>query len=116
MSACDQTLLQQCFTSVQQNDTPPEIRHHCAVKVWFRQVLRCLVMTGSVVSSIDFYVEGHRVCAGTFAAVYSIPSATFNKIVLKGEKEWVTYNDTKTARNRSDRPTLLAEATTWWQQ
>eukprot|EP00965_Chrysotila_dentata_P241761 6204475-Pleurochrysis_carterae.AAC.1 len=74
-------------------------------------------MTGSTVPSnvLDYNIEGHRVCAGTFAAVYSIPLSTLPKLagnVLKGHQEWVTYNDTKTTQTRRDCPSLLAEATT----
>eukprot|EP00965_Chrysotila_dentata_P052406 1738426-Pleurochrysis_carterae.AAC.1 len=76
-------------------------------------------MTGPVVSSIDYNIEGHRICSGTFAAVYSIPQSTLNRIVfnvLKGDKEGVTYNDSRVSETRRDRPSLLAEATTWWRQ
>eukprot|EP00965_Chrysotila_dentata_P051642 1714297-Pleurochrysis_carterae.AAC.1 len=70
------------------NDTPLQV-NHLAVKVWFCLVFRCRVMTGSVVSSIYYRVEGHRICAGTFAAVYASSQSTFNRIicnVLRGDK------------------------------
>eukprot|EP00965_Chrysotila_dentata_P259262 6213497-Pleurochrysis_carterae.AAC.1 len=57
-------------------ETDPKVRNHRAVRVWFQLVYRCCVMLGSTVTSIDDQVEGHRVCAGTFAAVYAIPSST----------------------------------------
>eukprot|EP00965_Chrysotila_dentata_P027445 911165-Pleurochrysis_carterae.AAC.1 len=37
------------------------------------------------------------------------PQSTFNKIVfnvLKGDKEWVTYNDSRIAQTRRDRPNV----------
>eukprot|EP00965_Chrysotila_dentata_P038683 1284708-Pleurochrysis_carterae.AAC.1 len=75
-------------------------------------------MNGSVVASIDYRVEGHRVCSGAFAAVYSIPDSTMKDIarkVLAGDQQWVTYAMSATAKPKSDRPTLVMEATTWWQ-
>eukprot|EP00965_Chrysotila_dentata_P121425 4014123-Pleurochrysis_carterae.AAC.1 len=41
---------------------------------------------------------------------------TIARNVLAGDKEWVAYNDTKTADARRDRSTLLMEATAWWSQ
>eukprot|EP00965_Chrysotila_dentata_P029757 989254-Pleurochrysis_carterae.AAC.1 len=99
-------------------DTTSKVGNHRAVRVWFRLVYRCRLKMGTTVTSIDYQLECHRVCAGTFAAVYAIPPTTMKKLasnVLKGDREWVTYNDTKTAQTQSDRPTLLAEATSWWQ-
>eukprot|EP00965_Chrysotila_dentata_P017177 570183-Pleurochrysis_carterae.AAC.1 len=70
------------------------------------------------VSSIVLRVEGHRVCVGAFAAVHKIAPATIGKImrnVRRGDREWVTYESTATTK-ASDRPTLLSEATAWWEQ
>eukprot|EP00965_Chrysotila_dentata_P021929 725749-Pleurochrysis_carterae.AAC.1 len=36
--------------------------------------------------------------------------------VRAGDREWVTYAVTATAKTKSDRPTLLAAATAWWQE
>eukprot|EP00965_Chrysotila_dentata_P197614 6178296-Pleurochrysis_carterae.AAC.1 len=72
-------------------ETEPRSRNHRAVRTWFRLVYRCRVMWGSSVSSIDYAVDGHRVCSGTFAAVYHIPASTMKAIarrVLAGDKEW----------------------------
>eukprot|EP00965_Chrysotila_dentata_P102936 3397904-Pleurochrysis_carterae.AAC.1 len=89
-------MLQRCAAttfgdSALSGDALPTTKNHATVSKWFQLVYACRVMDGLNVSSIDLRVEGHRVCQGAFAAVYSIPHATMGKImqnVRAGDREW----------------------------
>eukprot|EP00965_Chrysotila_dentata_P094570 3126729-Pleurochrysis_carterae.AAC.2 len=96
---------------------PPTIPNHTAVRNWFGLVFACRIVVANEVTSIDFNVDGRRVCRGAFAAAYAIPPASMDDIVRRvmgGAHAWVTYASTATARPRSDKPSLVRIATTWW--
>eukprot|EP00965_Chrysotila_dentata_P062755 2079113-Pleurochrysis_carterae.AAC.2 len=96
---------------------PPSIGNHEATTVWFDLAFACRVVVANEVTGIDFNIEGRRVCKGAFQAAYSIPATTMDNIVRRvfaGEHAWVTYAMTATAKPRSDKPSLIRIATTWW--
>eukprot|EP00965_Chrysotila_dentata_P213601 6187721-Pleurochrysis_carterae.AAC.2 len=89
-------------------------------QVWFELIFQCCVLNADgIVQRIDYHVEGRRVCGGAFAAVYSIPPATFTNMschVLRGDHAWATYAQTRTRSAARDKSTLVASAEVWWYQ
>eukprot|EP00965_Chrysotila_dentata_P042321 1404311-Pleurochrysis_carterae.AAC.1 len=62
----------------------PSIRNHTASHIWFRAIFQCRVVNfEGVVESIDFHVNGRRICEEAFAAAYAIPPSTCSKMVAR---------------------------------
>eukprot|EP00965_Chrysotila_dentata_P063974 2119546-Pleurochrysis_carterae.AAC.1 len=116
------TLLKKCAASTFGEsalcEEPPSKSNHEAVHVWLRLVFDCRVLNAEgAVASIDFRVEGRRLCCGAFRTAYCMSKATFDTIctrVISGDHKWVTYASTRTCSAAKDRPTLLLAATAWW--
>eukprot|EP00965_Chrysotila_dentata_P064704 2145520-Pleurochrysis_carterae.AAC.1 len=116
------TLLKKCaactFGETAVREETPSISNHEAVHVWFRLVFDCRVLNDEgAVASIDFKVEGRRLCRGAFRTAYCMSKATFDTIcarIMAGDHKWVTYANTRTCSAAKDRPSLLLAATAWW--
>eukprot|EP00965_Chrysotila_dentata_P140391 4641392-Pleurochrysis_carterae.AAC.1 len=65
---------------------------HAVSHIWFDLIFLCRVVNADgIIERIDYKVEGRRVCGGAFAAVYSIPPATFTNMsrqVMRGDHAW----------------------------
>eukprot|EP00965_Chrysotila_dentata_P255109 6212105-Pleurochrysis_carterae.AAC.2 len=115
------TILRKCaarvFGECVLDGKSPSIGNHQATRAWFDLAFACRIVVANEVTGIDFNIEGRRVCQGAFQAAYSIPASTMDEIVRRifaGHHAWVTYALTATAKPRSDKPTLLRIAATWW--